>query len=238
MGHMTLPALSSQTLADQAYRALRAAIIQGDLPWGEKITERGLAAGLGVSATPVREALRRLEQEQLVEHTGPRSLRVATVSPQARSESGLIEASLEGVAARFAAQKATAKQLDRLERLLDDADAAGLALRAERDVGRQLNPDKVERVFTALRDFHDLVEAAADNSHLARALDQVRAFSRSERLEITVAQLAAGASGPIQRYGQHRELLAALRAHDGDRAEQLARTHAAAGVADLAGWDV
>ena len=88
---MTLPALSSQSLADQAYRALRTAITQGDLRWGDKITERGLAASLGVSPTPVREALRRLEQEQLVERTGPRSLRVATVSPLARTESSVIE---------------------------------------------------------------------------------------------------------------------------------------------------
>lgn len=235
---MTLPALSSQSLAEQAYRALRAAIIQGDLPWGEKITERGLAASLGVSATPVREALRRLEQEQLVEHTGPRSLRVVTVSPQARSESGAIEAALEGVAARFAAHKATAEQLDRMERLLDEADAAGESLRADREAGRELNPDQIERIFNAVRDFHSQVEAAAGNNQLTRALDQVRAFSRSERLKIASAQISAGGTaGQIQRYGQHREILAALRARDAELAEQLAHSHATSAAGDLAGWD-
>lgn len=234
---MTLPALSSESLADQAYRALRTAITQGDLAWGDKITERGLAASLGVSATPVREALRRLEQEQLVERTSPRSLRVATVSPRARTESGIIEAALQGIAARFAAEKATPEQLDRMERLLDAADAAAAALRADRAAGRELARENVERIFDSVRDFHELVELAADNAQLTRTLDQVRAYSRAERRVIAAAQLDTGAPGQIRRYGQHREILAAMREHDPDTAEQLARAHASSGAGDLAGWD-
>ncbi|HEY4023691.1 MAG TPA: GntR family transcriptional regulator [Pseudonocardiaceae bacterium] len=234
---MTLPSLNAQSLADQAYRALRTAITQGDLRWGDKITERGLAARLGVSATPVREALRRLEQEQLVEHTGPRSLRVATVSPRARTESGVIEAALQGVAARFAAEKVTPEQLDRMARLLDAADAAAEALRADRDAGRELAQDDIERIFDSVRDFHELVEVAADNAQLSRTLEQVQAYSRAERRTIAAAQLDSQAPGQIRRYGQHRELLAALRDHDPDRAEQLARAHASSAVSDWAGWD-
>lgn len=234
---MTLPALSSQSLADQAYQALRAAIVRGDLPWGEKITERGLAARLGVSPTPVREALRRLEQEQLVEHTGPRSLRVVTVSPEARTESAAIESALEGVAAQLAARKATTAQLDRMARLLDEADAAADVLRADRDAGRDLSPDQVERIFDAVRRFHEEVENAAGNIQLTRTLDQVRAFSRSERFKLASAQLAAGSTGQIQRYAQHREILDALCEHDTERAEQLARAHASSAASDLAGWD-
>ena len=234
---MTLPSLSSDSLADQAYRALRAAITQGDLGWGDKITERGLAASLGVSATPVREALRRLEQEQLVERTGPRSLRVATVSPRARTESGVIEAALQGIAARFAAEKATPEQLDRMERLLDTADTAAAALRADQAAGRELAREKFERIFDSLRDFHELVELAADNTQLSRTLEQVQAYSRAERRTIAATQLDTGAPGQIRRYGQHREILAALREHDPDTAEQLARAHASSAASDLAGWD-
>jgi DNA-binding GntR family transcriptional regulator len=234
---MTLPALSSQSLADQAYQALRAAIVRGDLPWGEKITERGLAARLGVSPTPVREALRRLEQEQLVEHTGPRSLRVVTVSPEERTESGAIESALEGVAARLAAHKASKAQLDRMGALLDEADAAADALRGDQAAGRELSSVQVERIFDAVRAFHHEVEEAAGNTQLTRTLDQVRAFSRSERLKLASAQLTAGAEGQIRRYAQHREILDALREHDADRAEQLARVHASSAASDLAGWD-
>ncbi|MEZ0094454.1 GntR family transcriptional regulator [Streptacidiphilus sp. EB129] len=235
---MNLPELSAQSLADQAYRALRAAIVGGDLPWGDKITERGLAADLGVSPTPVREALRRLEQEQLVERTGPRSLRVVTVSPQARIESATIEAALEGVAARLAADKATPEQLDRMEGLLDAADEAAESLRADRDAGRELGPDQIEQIFNAVRDFHAQVELTADNAQLSRTLEQVRAFSRSERLRIASAQIHAGGTpGQVQRYGQHRQILDALRDHDGDLADRLARAHASSGSSDLVGWD-
>lgn len=234
---MTLPALSSQSLADQAYRALRTAITQGDLRWGDKITERGLAASLGVSPTPVREALRRLEQEQLVERTGPRSLRVATVSPRARTESSVIEAALQGVAARLAAEKATPEQLDRMTGLLDAADGAADALRADRDADRELAADEIERIFDAVRDFHHQVEVAADNIQLTRMLEQARAYTRTERLSMAAAQLRTGAPGQIQRYGQHREILAALREHDEEAAERLAKAHASSAAGDLAGWD-
>ena len=231
---MTLPSLNSQSLADQAYRALRAAIVGGELRWGEKITERGLAASLGVSPTPVREALRRLEQEQLVEHTGPRSLRVITVSPRVRLESGVIEAVLKGLAARFAAEKATEEQLDRMARSLDEADRAADALRADHAAGRALDPRLVERAFDAVREFHRLLELAADNAHVARSLEQARTFTRSERLGLAAAQLEAGSPEQLRRYAQHRELLAALRDRDGDRAEGLAREHSSSAAGDLA----
>src|SRR5258708_12772549 len=62
------------SLAERAYRALREQIATGGLAAGERVTERGLALRLGVSPTPVREALRRLEQERLIERAGPRHL--------------------------------------------------------------------------------------------------------------------------------------------------------------------
>jgi DNA-binding GntR family transcriptional regulator len=68
------------TLADQAYRALREDIIEGRLQPGERITERQLAERLGVSPTPVREALGRLEHEQLIERSGMRRIQVAEPS--------------------------------------------------------------------------------------------------------------------------------------------------------------
>jgi DNA-binding GntR family transcriptional regulator len=81
------------------------------------------------------------------------------------------------------------------------------------------------------------VEQAAANTQLTRTLDQVRAFSRSERLKLASAQLTAGSEGQIRRYAQHREILEALRERDAERAEQLARTHASSAASDLAGWD-
>src|SRR5882724_4518428 len=74
------------SLAERAYRALREQIATGGLAPGERVTERGLAVRLGVSATPIREALRRLEQERLVDRVTARQLRIAEHSEQSLRE--------------------------------------------------------------------------------------------------------------------------------------------------------
>ena len=107
MEETRLHELSSPTLADQAYDALREAIISGELASGEKITERGLAARLAVSPTPVREALRRLEQDQLVLRSGPRTVQVAAFHDDRAAEIRMVEGALRAVAARLAASNAS-----------------------------------------------------------------------------------------------------------------------------------
>jgi len=232
---MPLPELSSTTLADQAYEALRAAIVSGELPWGERITERGLAARLGVSATPVREALRRLEQERLVERTGPRSLRVASMTADARAESSELEAALEGVAAKLAARKISERGLDQLDQLLDAADAQRAKLLADNEAGAGEPPNlrAIETGFDRLREFHALVEAAAGNEQLLNMLAQARAFSQDQHLAATNELINARSESLSSRYDDHRRLAQALRARDEETAELLARSHALSAGADL-----
>ena len=103
------------TLADQAYRALREEIISGQLKPGERITERHLASRLGVSPTPVREALQRLEHEQLIERTDTRRIQIAEPSAHRLYELTLIEAALRGVGAKLAAENATDRELAEIE---------------------------------------------------------------------------------------------------------------------------
>src|ERR1700730_2568284 len=98
------------TLSDQAYRALREDITTGALQPGQRLTERSLAEHLGVSPTPVREALQRLEHERLIERDAVRAIRVADPSVARLHELSLIEAALRGVAARLAAERATAAE--------------------------------------------------------------------------------------------------------------------------------
>src|SRR5580693_5108785 len=90
-----LPSLyRADSLAEQAYRAIREGIATGLLRAGERVTERGLAARLNVSATPVREALRRLEQEGLIERVSARQLRVVDHSSDTLRELLLAGAAL------------------------------------------------------------------------------------------------------------------------------------------------
>lgn len=114
--------LDGTTLADQAYDAIREAIISGELSSQQKITERGLAVLLAVSPTPVREALRRLEQDGLVQRTGPRTVQVVDFSASTTLEIRLAEGALRAVVAGLAATNATEAQLARIERILDDGD--------------------------------------------------------------------------------------------------------------------
>src|SRR5258708_8908026 len=95
------------TLSDQAYRALREEITTGELKPGQRLTERALADHLGVSPTPVREALQRLEHERLIERDAGRSIRVAEPSVARLYELALIEVALRGAAARLPPEPAT-----------------------------------------------------------------------------------------------------------------------------------
>src|ERR1700757_5430589 len=101
-----LPSLfRADSLAEQAYRVIREGIATGLFRAGERVTERGLAARLNVSATPIREALRRLEQEGLIERVSSRQLRVVDHSSSTLRELLLTFAALRGLAGPVATHK-------------------------------------------------------------------------------------------------------------------------------------
>src|SRR6267378_2656929 len=102
--------VTAPTLADQAYRALREDIANGRLAPASRLTERALADRLGVSPTPIREALQRLEHERLIVRNDTRSIRVADPSLAHLRELSFVEAALRGVAARLAAENATDRE--------------------------------------------------------------------------------------------------------------------------------
>lgn len=221
--------LSSPTLADQAYDALREAIISGELAPGEKITERGLAARLAVSPTPVREALRRLEQDQLVQRTGPRAVQVAALDDAQAAEIRLIEGTLRATAARLAATNATAAQLAGLARLLDEGDAEQARLKARAAAGHEIAVEDLADLLAVTRRFHQALNEASGNAVLIRLLSLVDAFSLAHRREKLRGELRRDQTreAMTQRYAEHRTLLEAVQAGDPDEAERLMRAHAA-----------
>ena len=105
------------SLGDQSYRILRDMITSGELAPGERVTERGLAARLGVSPTPIREAISRLTHERLLLRVDGRTLQVAAPSLRQLREMSLIHAALSGVAARLAAEYASKEELDEIARV-------------------------------------------------------------------------------------------------------------------------
>jgi DNA-binding GntR family transcriptional regulator len=194
------------TTAEAVYQTLRHGIVHGDLAPGERLRSDALAGELRVSRTPVREALRKLEAEGLVAHTGSR-LVVRAVSEEDLTELFYVREALEGMAARLAAENATPGEIAAIRDLLEDMET----VRGRGDLGalRRLTGE-----------FHRLVCRATHNSRLLQLLqlllDQVRQFQTSTLY---------GEGRPAQALKEHRALLAAIEARDGGGAERLAREH-------------
>jgi DNA-binding GntR family transcriptional regulator len=198
------------TLADQAYRALREDIIEGRLRPGERVTERQLAERLGVSPTPVREALGRLEHEHLIERSGTRRIQIAEPSHTRLYELTLVEAALRGVAARLAAENATAAEIAAMEKV-----HASFT-----DV--QLAP---KRALALTRELHRLIDAASHNPTLVSMIATATAFDWQFRLESVRDIFGVDRGRVLDRHREHGAIVEAIRARDGARAEDLMRTH-------------
>jgi DNA-binding GntR family transcriptional regulator len=215
------PVRRAQSLADQAYQSIREGIATGLFEAGERVTERGLAARLDVSPTPVREALRRLEQDGLVERVSPRELRVVEHSPGTLRELLLTGAVLRALEARFATGKITDAALDRMKALVD-------ALAADHD-----RVDANDLRIMA-REFDMEIEKAADNPTL-RGLIQSLSIVGQERRNRYIQSMRVHAEIGERRLQGHRDILAALRSRDPDAVEQAFRRHATTFVELLLG---
>lgn len=215
------PVRRAQSLADQAYQSIREGIATGLFEAGERVTERGLAARLDVSPTPVREALRRLEQDGLVERVSPRELRVVEHSPGTLRELLLTGAVLRALEARFATGKITDAALDRMEALVD-------ALAADHD-----RVDANDLRIMA-REFDMEIEKAAGNPTL-RGLIQSLSIVGQERRNRYIQSMRVHTEIGERRLQGHRDILAALRSRDPDAVEQAFRRHATTFVELLLG---
>jgi len=210
---MVLQALEvTGSLGERVYERIRDAITSRLLVPGARITERELAAELGVSPTPVREALRRLEQEGLLERRGRRGIHVAQLPASALSEMLYLQALLRGAAARLAAQKLTEGQLRELEELLRQ-------MEAEAAVGA------AETIYDLSRRFHQAIEAASGNDLLLTFLNTLDAFERSHHI-LAIRDGLDNRPALLRRsHNEHTEIARALSARDAGRAEALMRAH-------------
>jgi DNA-binding GntR family transcriptional regulator len=195
-------------LAERAYDRLREAVVDGVLVPGTKLSERGLAAALGISAQPVREALRRLEAEGMVE-TRPRSGSfVAPLDTSRLVVMGRIRAALEGAAAGLAARRAGPADIAALQARL-------AAMRGATALG---DPLALRRANEA---FHAALHAVGGNAFLIRSLHALGAYDHIGR-----ARVLAGDAEPPLALDEHAAILAAVTAGDAELAEALMRAHA------------
>jgi DNA-binding GntR family transcriptional regulator len=201
------------SFADQAYYAIRELIVTLALPPGAVVREPELSARLGIGRTPIREALRRLAQERLIEVYPRRGMFVTTVDVRDLARLCEVRAVLEPEAARLAAERATQADLDELQELLIE-----LEVRARRNDRALIDLD--ERIHRAI--YH-----ASHNPYLVETLEEYYAHA----LRIWMVALARTDLRAAVR--EHHDVLEAILRGMGARAAELMRAHVEAFEAEI-----
>lgn len=191
-------------MATSVYDEIREAIVVGAIVPGQVLSENQLATDFGTSRTPVREALHRLEIEDLVERL-PRGVRVRETSPEEIIDIYDVRITLEGAAARAAAERAT--ELDRRR------------LRVAQDAMVAAGSDPRQRAETN-RHFHEAIWSASHSPTLVDLL---------HRLNVHLVRYPTTTLEGDDRWtavlSEHEELLEAIESRDALRARQIAETH-------------
>lgn len=182
---------------------LRTRIFEGHYAPGTRLVERDLAAEFSVSRLPVREALRMLRMEGLISDRGARGAEVSSLSPKDVEDLFDVRQSLEVLACRLAAKRATKDDLAYLKRLLDNAEAF-------------LAKGSVMEAHRSNSEFHDAITGIADNNFLKSALEPLQ--GRMHWLFRHVSDLP-------ELIREHRELYAAIASGDPDKAAAQSASH-------------
>ena len=193
----------------QVIDAMRRRIISGDIATDVNLSELALAEEFGVSRTPIREALKQLQTEGLVEIRPRVGTFVTTQSRREITELFEMKELLEGAAARLLAQRGRVPELDQLQENLRQADAA---------VAR----DDRARYAQLVEEFHNLLVIGADNTKLQahyRLLMNQLAWSRLINTSLSQAGRL------LQSDREHHRVLELIAAKDGDSAERVMREH-------------
>ncbi|MGP4689254.1 GntR family transcriptional regulator [Agrobacterium pusense] len=194
------------TVRDHVHRAMRSAIISGRFATGQKINERNLAEQFGVSTTPIKEALRQLETEGLVEAL-PRRGVVVKFSSSWAEEMILARAALESMIAHLAAKRIDEKgraEIQAIANRMREATASGDA----------------DGLIALNESFHDHIHRASHCGYLAKLIERQQFYDASIRRVIHL--------DPTERQkalDEHVAIAEAIVAGDADRAERTMRDH-------------
>ena len=216
------PSGAGRNMHDRVIDEMRRRIISGELASGVNLSEIALAESFGVSRTPVREALKKLQTEGLVTIRPRVGTFVTTPSRREITELFEMKELLEGAAARLLAQRGRVAEVDRLEQNLVEAD-------------RAVETDDSARYAELVQEFHDLLITGSDNAKLEahyRTLMNQLAYPR-------LVTTSLGQPGRVLRSDQeHHRVLDLIVEKDGDSAERVMREHVRASRSALmAGLD-
>lgn len=200
----------AQSLVDVVAKRIEAAIISGDLQPGSKLSEQALAASLGVSRGPLREAIRRLEGRKLLERTPNIGVRVAELSLKDLHEVLQVREALEGMACALAAKNMTDAELKTLADLLDQH-------QQQKSVQEGTGYYQESKDF----DFHFRIVKGSRNERLVQMLcGDLYYLLRVYRYKSSTKPGRA-----MKALQEHKEIVAALARRDPVAAEQKMRQH-------------
>lgn len=197
----------SSSLRAKVFKSIRQDILVGKYQRGEELTESGLAASLGVSRTPVREALRQLELEGLVELVPNKGAFVTGISDKDIQDIYEIRSRLEGLCARWAAKNITQEQLDEMEEILYLTEY-------------HVRKEHYEQLSELDGRFHELLYEASHSRIMAHELSGFHQY-----VQLARKQSLKNSKRSLRSNEEHQRILEALKAHDEDLAEKLATEH-------------
>ena len=199
----------NNSLADQVYEQLERDIILGNYTIGDVITETEFASKLGVSRTPVREALNRLEHENLVEETG-KGTRIVGMSRKDILTIYKVRELIEGICAREAAENISDEALIEMKEILEYNEFC---------LERGMNAEKIRENDNR---FHELLYKSSEDAVLYNILIPLhKKAGRFRQVNLSDQKRATKSTK------EHREIYEALKSHDGDKAEAAAIKHVA-----------
>lgn len=192
---------------EHAYRRIRAAIQAGELKPGERLREMELAESIGLSRTPVREALARLESEGLVIHDASRGIMVAELDYSMVTELYYMREVLEGTAARLTAQHASEVEVSILEDLCRQYEAA-------------IQDGDETALAASNRRFHDTMYRCSHNRYLVNMLTVLH-----DALSLLGSTTLRSPERAAETLKEHQAVVDAVKGRDPDAAEIALRAH-------------
>ena len=183
-------------LRDVVFNTLRSAIITGELSPGERLMEIKLANELGVSRTPVREALRKLEREGLVITTARKGAEVAPINERDLKEVLEVRKSLESLACQLAAQKITPEQVEELSAM-------------NSSIAQAIEENDIEAITQLDIDFHEVIYQITENRRLIDILHQLKEHILRYRL-----QYIKDMKNKKNIVEEHKKIISALESHN------------------------
>lgn len=194
-------------LRDVVFKTLRQAILKGDMEPGERLMEITLANKLGVSRTPIREAIRKLELEGLVHMVPRKGAIVASISEKDMRDVLEVRVTLEELAVKLAIQNMEESDIDQLRRAAKKFESAVIA----RDIVDIVEADVM---------FHDVIYNRTNNGRLIQIINNLREQMYRYRLEYV-----KDARTHSILISEHQDIITALEKRDVDEAKNAVRQH-------------